>query len=54
MVNSKFNSVFSKKDNTKTFKAPKALRKRLNLDAPKGYSYELMEGTVCPAFKKRP
>ena len=23
----------------------KALRKRLNLDAPKGYSYELMEGT---------
>lgn len=45
MVNSKFNSVFSKKDNTKTFKAPKALRKRLNLDAPQGYSYELMEGT---------
>ena len=45
MVNSKFNSVFSKKDNTKTFRAPKALRKRLNLDAPQGYSYELMEGT---------
>ncbi|MDP5873904.1 abortive infection system toxin AbiGii family protein [Streptococcus mutans] len=44
MVNSKFNSVFSKK-NTKTMKAPIALRKTLNLEAPKGYSYELMEGT---------
>ena len=45
MVNSKFNSVFSKKNNTKTIKAPSALRKKLNLKAPKGYSYELMEGT---------
>ena len=45
MVNSKFYSVFSKKNNTKTIKVPRALRKRLNLDAPKGYSYELMEGT---------
>lgn len=26
-------------------KAPIALRKKLNLEAPKGYSYELMEGT---------
>ena len=45
MVNSKYNSVFSKKNNTKTIKAPSALRKKLNLKAPKGYSYELMEGT---------
>lgn len=44
MVNSKFSSVFSKKD-TKAIKAPSALRKKLNLNAPKGYSYELMEGT---------
>ncbi|MGT2884373.1 abortive infection system toxin AbiGii family protein [Streptococcus ferus] len=44
MAVSKFNSVFSKK-NSKTIKAPSALKKKLNLNAPKGYSYELMEGT---------
>ncbi len=44
MAVSKFNSVFSKKTN-KEMKAPTALRKKLNLEAPRGYSYELMEGT---------
>lgn len=44
MVNSKFNSVFSKKTN-KEIKAPRAIRKKLNLKAPRGYSYELMEET---------
>ena len=43
MVISKFDSVFSK--NNKEVKAPTALRKKLNLSAPRGYSYELMEGT---------
>lgn len=44
MAISKFNSVFSRTNN-KEIKAPTALRKKLNLEAPKGYSYELMEGT---------
>lgn len=44
MVTSKFNSVFSKKTN-KEINTPTALRKKLNLEAPKGYSYELMAGT---------
>ena len=43
MVTSKFNSVFSKKNN-KEINTPTALRKMLNLEAPKGYSYELMAG----------
>lgn len=44
MAISKFSSVFSKKNN-KEMKAPTALRKKLNLEAPRGFSYELMEGT---------
>ena len=44
MTISKFDSVFSK-NNNKEVKAPTALRKKLNLSAPRGYSYELMEGT---------
>lgn len=44
MVESKFNSVFSKKGN-KEIKAPAALRKKLNREAPREYTYELMEGS---------
>lgn len=44
MVISKFNSVFSKR-NEKSIKAPSAVRKKLNLQLPPDYSYELAEGT---------
>ena len=38
MINSKFQSVFSKSDSRK-IKAPRALKKHLNENAPEGYSY---------------
>lgn len=44
MVDSKFQSVFSKGDSRK-IKAPSALKKQLNQNAPKGYSYELFDGS---------
>lgn len=44
MAISKFNSVFSRTNN-KEIKAPTALRKKLNLEAPREYTYELMEGS---------
>lgn len=44
MVNSKFQSVFSRGD-SKKIKAPSALKKALNKNAPKDYSYELFEGS---------
>lgn len=44
MVGSKFSSVFSN-SNEQLKIAPKALKKMLNLDAPKGYEYKLMAGT---------
>lgn len=54
MVDSKFNSVFYPKNNKK-LKTPTALKRKLNLQAPKGYSYELMKGTddmYCLRSKK--
>lgn len=44
MVDSKFQSVFSKGDSRK-IKAPSALKKHLDQNAPKGYSYELFDGS---------
>ena len=44
MVGSKFQSVFSKGD-SRRIKAPSALKKQLNQNAPKGYSYELFDGS---------
>lgn len=41
----KFDSVFNNKD-SKTFVAPRALKKKLNVLAPKGYQYELLNGTT--------
>ncbi|UVF03559.1 abortive infection system toxin AbiGii family protein [Streptococcus equinus] len=54
MVDSKFNSVFYPKNNKK-LKTPTALKRKLNSQAPKGYSYELMAGTddmYCLRSKK--